>query len=473
MQQPFLHLERSAKAKPNSIAISSPAADMTYGELSDSAIRFARVFRDLGIKKGEVVGTALQPLLDLVVSEALFHEGTVGAQIPVGQPDLVSRTFDWLVVEKVQDRFPHSRQIVIDQSFLDKVSKVIAVASPNLYSSPQDLCRLSFSSGTTGEPKVIPVSVDCLEDRSVDRTKQWMPERPYLCMLGLSTGLTFMSFYWHIFAGETFVLSGSVEQVPAQLARHQISCLMGSPHQLGLLIELLEKSDEYFESVKTVMSAGSVLPDAIYDRYLNRLGVRIIATYASTEAGSVAIRDGRGSFEGYAGRLFEDVEVKILDDDNNELADEQIGRVAINRPRQPKHYLNDPETTAKSFIDGFFIPGDLGYLKGKELYLVGRASEIINAAGIKVDPARVESVAREFAGISDAAVFALTDSNHLERIALVFTSQKAIDASALADFLAIKLGESAPSRLARVAEINRNHMGKVNRRELAEVFSNL
>lgn len=471
MTQPFLHFERSAKANPKKIAVVSTDTSLSYAELFDTVIRFAKALRARGVQPGKYVGTRLSPILDLVVSEALFHESAVGAQIPVGHISLINSTFDLLVVDEFIAGFPVENQILIDQAFLDQVAQSVAVANPILYKNKHELCRLSFSSGTTGEPKVIPVSIDCLEDRSLDRTHQWMPQHPYLCLLGLSTGLTFMSFYWHMFAGETFVLTGTTKQLPQQIVEHKIACIMGSPHQLGDLIAELEKTSDAFESLQTVMSAGSVLPDAIYERFEKRLGVKVITTYASSEAGSVAKRDGKGSFEGYAGELFEDVEVKILGEDFQPVADEVIGAVAINRPRQPKYYLNDPETSVKTFINGFFLPGDLGYLKGNQLFIVGRSAEIINAAGVKVDPAVVDSVAREFFGISDAATFAITGENQLESIALVFVSENKIDAAEFSRYLAARLGESAPSKLLRVEGIPRNHMGKVNRSGLAELFN--
>jgi acyl-CoA synthetase (AMP-forming)/AMP-acid ligase II len=92
---------------------------------------------------------------------------------------------------------------------------------------------------------------------------------------------------------------------------------------------------------------------------------------------------------------------------------------------------------------------------------------------VKVDPARVEAVAREVAGISDAAAFGHTDANGLTRIALVFVSVEPTDVSALATHMQMRLDESAPSNYARVASIARNHMGKVNRQQIAAQFAPL
>ncbi|MFZ4504904.1 MAG: class I adenylate-forming enzyme family protein [Microbacteriaceae bacterium] len=473
MTQPFLHLERSAKEHPNRIAVSSIGAELTFAELLDSSVRFAKVLRERGVTKGDTVGTLLPSILDVVVSEALFHEACIGAQVPVGHIDVINKVFEWVVVASPIEGFPLERQVVVDDAFMSELAHVIAVPNPIPYNDDSALCRLSFSSGTTGEPKPIPVSIDCMEDRSIERTRQWMPEQPYLCLLGLSTGLTFMSFYFHVYAGETFILAGTGTEVLDQISRHRVKCLMGSPHQLGVMLNHALATDKTFESLTTVMSAGSVLPDAIVNGLHDRFGARVLATYASTEAGSVAIRDGVGALNSLAGTLLDDVDVIITDDKRNSLPEGEVGLVAIKRARQPQEYLNDPEATAHNFHDGYFYPGDLGYLRGRDLYIVGRVSEVFNAAGVKVDPARVEGVAREFSGITDAAVFGFTPPSGLQEICMFYMCDSALDTAGLAALMRTRLGESAPSKYVRVAEIARNHMGKVNRTKLAEQFADI
>lgn len=473
MINPFLHLEKSAKSHPERVAISTVDADLTFAELLDSSVRIAKLLRDRGVTRGDTVGTHLPPIMDLVISEALFHEACIGAQIPADHPELVADVFDWLIVDTAVAWFPPDRQIVVDDEFMANSSLVVAVPNPLKYESVHSLCRLSFTSGTTGVPKAIPVSIDCMEDRALDRTSQWMPSRPYLCLLGLSTGLTFMSFYFHVFAGETFILAGQGPEVLDQIDRHGVTCLMASPFQLGVLLEDARHDERGFDTVATVMSAGSVLPDAIVTGLAERFDATILATYASTEAGSVAIRHGVGSINGLAGTLLPDVDVKIVGENFETLEDGSIGLVAIKRARQPQEYLDNSAATSEFFRDGYFLPGDLGYLDGRDLYLAGRASEVFNAAGVKVDPARVEAVAREFEGITDAAVFGFTPANGLQEICMFYTSRNPIDQASLATLMHRRLHETAPSKYVRVPSIARNHMGKVNRTQLAEQFASI
>jgi acyl-coenzyme A synthetase/AMP-(fatty) acid ligase len=473
---PFTYLSDAVARNPDGVAISTIGTDLTYTEVFDSAVRIARVLREMGVRPGDVVGVAAQPIIDLVVAEALFHEACVGAEVPPGMANLGDDVFDWLIVVELRDDFAPDRQILLDTEFVARVAQTPPTLDPISYPGEDSACRLNFSSGTTGVSKAIPVSVRCLEDRSIDRRLQWMLDEPYLCLLGLSTGLTFMTFIAQVKAADTFILAttGTTagEDALTQVRRFGVRCIMGSPHQLGTLLSAAQRSTDSLDSVTTIMSAGSVMPDFIVEQLQRRFtNARFVSTYASSEAGSVALRDGIGSSDGFAGTLLDDVEVIIVDDNGNPVPDGETGNIAIKRAHQPQEYLNDPVTTALTFRDGYFFPGDTGYLRGRELYLSGRSSELINAAGVKADPARIESVVFGFGGITDAAVFPLETNEGLIKIALVFVADADPDVTALLAYLRDQLGESSPSHVARVPHISRNHMGKVNRSQLAQTFT--
>lgn len=161
--------------------------------------------------------------------------------------------------------------------------------------------------------------------------------------------------------------------------------------------------------------------------------------------------------------------MRVLDDRGNVVPDGVVGHIAVKRARQPQHYLDDDR--GQTFIDGYFMTGDTGHLRGDQLYLAGRVSEIINAAGIKVDPARVEAAAYDFPGVQDAAVCGYTDATGLETIALVFVSETPVVIDDLVALMRSRLGESAPRHVARVEKIPRTDSGKVMRDEVARLFT--
>ncbi len=468
---PFVHLVASATRNPSGVAISTVDVDMTFAELHDTALRFAALLRERGVMPGQVVGVRAPALVELSLAFAIFHEAAVGTNVPRGYLEAGGTAIEWVVALTPLETFPADRQIILDAATMERVATLSLGNDMMLYPSDEAVCRLPFSSGTTGRPKPVPLTIDTLVDRCIDRREQWMPAQPYFCHLGLSTGLTFMTFYAHVILGETYISPGEGAQVLEQLRRHNVACLIASPHQLSVLLTSARASTATFPSLTTIMSAGAALPDFLGQQLVKRLDAELVVTYASTEAGSTAIRLGADSTGGSAGTVIDGVELAAFDDAGERLPDGTQGLIGVRRARQPQAYLNEPDATSLAFRNGFFFSGDLGRVEGDQLYLAGRQSEIINAAGIKVDPARVEAAAYEWDGVREAAAFGFFDSRGLEVIALVFVSDESVTVNDLMSHLRSRLGESTPTRVARVDDIPRNHMGKVNRDDLARLFS--
>jgi len=469
--QPFDVLAASALATPEGLAVSSPDVDMTYAELLDTSLRFAALLRERGVRPGDVVGVRAPAVVELALSFAIFHEAAVGTNVPTGYLEAGGSVIHWVVTLAPLDSFPVARQIVLDDPTMKRVATLTLGDDVLPYPSDQAVCRLPFSSGTTGRPKPVPLTIDTLVDRCIDRRSQWMPAQPYFCNLGLSTGLTFMTFYAHVIQGGTYIAPGEGAQVLEQLNTHNVACLIASPHQLSVLLTSARASNAEFPNLRTIMSAGAALPEFLGEQLMRRFDADLVVTYASTEAGSTAIRLGADSTDGCAGTVIDGVEVAAFDEVGRRLPDGEQGLIGVKRARQPQAYLGEPESTARSFRGGFFFSGDLGRVEGNQLFLAGRQSEIINAAGIKVDPTRVEAAAYSWDGVREAAAFGFFDSRGLEVIALVFVSDASVAVNDLMTHLRSLLGESTPTRVARVDAIPRNHMGKVNRDELARLFT--
>lgn len=470
---PFELLQTAAEEVPHKLAISSPDGELTYAELFESSVRLAHVLRDRGVAPGQLVAIRTPALIDVALSQALFHEAAVGAHLPVGFEPELSHRFDWVLTTELLDGVEAQKQILVDGGFFEESTHVSSMASPREYESPDSLCRVSFSSGTTGIPKAIGWSIDCLFDRAVDRMTQWMPASPYLCMLGLSTGLAFMSCIAAFHMKETFLLPATGEGIANQIEKMEVKAIMGSPKQLSELLSVAIKHKPSFTAVNHVMSAGSALSDFLAEQLAHACDAVVTSTYASSEAGSIAMRTGTGTSEGYAGRVFSEVEVRIIDEKGNELEQGEIGLIGVRRARQPQDYLFTIQEADESFKEGFFYSGDTGYVIDRDLFLFGRVTEIINASGTKIDPARYESVILGYPGIVEAAVFGLEDTRGVETIGLVFVSETPLDVSQLRMWLREKFGDALPASIARVSHLERSPMGKFNRERLREQFGGI
>ena len=470
ISQPFNVLVDAAANHAGALAVSSPGGDMTFAELLDGSRRIAGVLREAGVRPGEVVAFRVPQLLDAVLTFACFHEAAIGTVLPAGFEESGSRIIDWVVSTAPVSGFTSDRQIILDQATMERISRQDLSNEPREYPALTSVCHIVFSSGTTGNPKPIPISIETLNDRCVDRREQWMLARPYFCQLGFSTMMGFQTFMASVVMGDTFITPRLGKDAIDAIARFGIVCSVASPHQWGTFLPAAVKSGFSGGTLTTIVAVGAILPDFLADQLARRFGAEIAVMYAASECGSIALRHGTDSSDGFTGELVPGAEVIIFGADGVEAPEGEIGEIGVLRQRQPHAYFGE-QTSPQAWRDGYFFPGDSGFLRGNQLYLTGRTGDLINAAGAKIDPARVDALALEFPGVTDAAVFGFVDTRGLTTVALVFTADEAIDVDAFSKFLVSRLGDSSPRRMARVAEIPRTRTGKVNRENVAQLFT--
>lgn len=470
MKQPFEYLQLWANQTPDAIAISTVTNDTSYRSLHDSAVRFAHVFRELGIKPGDVVGIHTKAYVELVVTQALFHEAAVSCVLPAGYLANLDYPVDWVVTQKPISGFPEDKQIILGQYFLNRAARQSAEANPLDYPSDDALMRIVFSSGTTGRPKAVPITLDRMATRAFDLREQWLIGNPMMCLLGPASMLTFVVAFSQIAHGETYVSPGKASQVLKQVRHNTVAALIGSPHQLSDLSKVDETEVSAQSSLTTIGSIGAVLPESVAAALAEKYNARVISLYGSSEAGIVARRDGAPTPDGHAGTLLDGIEVRIVNAEGEICVEGESGLVGVKRHLLPEAYLGEPGVSAEAFREGFFYAGDRGHVIGRELYLAGRHDELINAAGTKVDPAKVETVALGFPPIKDAAAFGADIGDGLQVVGLAFVTSETINPEEFARFMSSQLGDAAPRHYVRVKKIPRTKdTGKVLRSELATI----
>jgi acyl-CoA synthetase (AMP-forming)/AMP-acid ligase II len=136
-----------------------------------------------------------------------------------------------------------------------------------------------------------------------------------------------------------------------------------------------------------------------------------------------------------------------------------------------KGYFRDH--SSKSFQDGWFFPGDLGYFtETGGLMLSGRDGERINRGGVKIDPVVLDQFLLDCPGVEDAAVFEDVGQADRPRLAAVVVASPGVLLEPLREAIQRKFGVArSPSLFTKVDAIPRNAMGKVSRQELQARFS--
>ncbi len=220
------------------------------------------------------------------------------------------------------------------------------------------------------------------------------------------------------------------------------------------------------------VASGRMEPDEM-DRLEAAFGIPVITGLASTETGALAQQGVppalriRGSVGPPVG-----CEIRVVDEHGRSVASGETGEIQVRGPQVFDGYIDDPELTARSFVDSWFRMGDVGRFDERgDLHLVGRLKELINRGGEKISPVEIDAALRSIPGIADAAAFGIPHSRLGEEVvaAIVREPDCALAKDQVIAQARAKLGvKRAPRRLWFVEALPRNAAGKLLRRSLPE-----
>ena len=171
-----------------------------------------------------------------------------------------------------------------------------------------------------------------------------------------------------------------------------------------------------------------------------------------------------------AGRIRRDIEIAILDENDQELGDEQIGEIALRGAVVMKGYWNLPEATVEAFKNNWYHTGDLGKRdRDGYYYLLDRKKEMIISGGANIYPREVEEVLLTHAGVLEVAVVGIPDRLWGESVVAIVRKRPGVEVSE-ADLLELCKDNLAGYKKPRVIrfeeDLPKNGYGKILKREL-------
>lgn len=262
--------------------------------------------------------------------------------------------------------------------------------------SDDDTAVILYTSGTTGQPKGAELRHRNMRDNAVCAAGAYgavaeLPDK-FLCALPL-----FHSFGQTAVQNGAFYSGGTVIMQPkfeaksaiALMIREKVTFFAGVPTMYwGLLGALTDGTpiSEIAANLRVAVSGGSALPVEIHRSFKERFGVTILEGYGLSETSPVASFSVLGEEPriGSIGKPVTGVEMKLIDDDWNDLPDdpETIGEIALKGHNVMKGYLGRPEATEKAIRDGWFRTGDLAKKDAEGyFYIVDRSKDLIIRGG--------------------------------------------------------------------------------------------
>jgi long-chain acyl-CoA synthetase len=175
------------------------------------------------------------------------------------------------------------------------------------------------------------------------------------------------------------------------------------------------------------MSGGSAMPGELMSKFEEAFDCKILEGYGLSETSPVASfnHPDKERKAGSIGTPIEGVEMKLVDDDGNEVDQGEVGEIAIKGHNVMKGYLNRPDATEEVMKDGWFHSGDMGKVDEDGYYfIVDRKKELIIRGGYNVYPREVEEVLYEHPAVQEAAVIGVEDEKMGEEVGAAVVLKK-------------------------------------------------
>ncbi len=478
-------LAASADRFPQRTAIETQESAVGYADLLHAVDGFGVQLRDAGISKGDRVMLLLPNSVEFAVATfavaklhgivVLVNTSSKSNELSFYLRDSGARK----VITTPQLRAEHGeliREIGATCMLIDNDGlKCASLTDQSDRSIFEGDAVYQYSSGSSAMPKrVVHTHAELdAETFGFTRTLKLTADDSILTAVPMSHSYGFGSCMLaaiRVAARLVVMTSFNRRQVLRALAEKRISMFAGVPLIYNVLANSPSIPDTRFPEMRFAFTGGAPLEKTTYDRFLNKFGVPIRSLYGTTETGCVTA--SLGSIEGdlwaSVGKTVLNAHVKIVDEAGKEVPAGQDGEVFIRSPGMAAGYRTLTEETERSFVDGYFRPGDLGRLDADgNLFVTGRTTLYINVGGNKVDPAEVEAVINSHPAVSECVVLGVASDSSNEVVKAAVVSNGDCRAGDIREWCRGRIADFKVPRIVEFRdEIPRNPMGKILRKYL-------
>ncbi len=259
-----------------------------------------------------------------------------------------------------------------------------------------------------------------------------------------------------------------------ELSRHAFSYVTGVNTLFATLLRTPGFSDLDFSSLKLTVGGGMAVQRAVAEKWQEVTGNVILQAYGLTETSPAAIINplNTTSFTGSIGLPIPSTDVRICDDDGNDVAPGEVGEICIRGPQVMEGYWRNEEETAKVMLPGgWFRSGDIGRIdENGFVFIEDRKKDMIIVSGFNVYPNEIEDVAVQMDGIVEAAAIGVPDEKSGEAVKLfVVRSDPSIREEDVVEFCRQQLtGYKVPRQIEFRDELPKTNVGKILRRALRD-----
>lgn len=438
------HIAAGRGAKP---AILCGDRTVTYQQLYENVNRVGNMLLGLGVRMEQRVATLLPDSPECVYT--FLGAMKIGAvSVPLNTM-LVAKDYKYLLNDC------RAHVLVVDPSLLNHVMEVrehldylehiivatpcpegplvlgelMAAASPNLEpanTSRDDAAFWLYSSGTTGGSKaavhlhhdmIYAADLYARDTIGLRESDVSFSSAKTFFAFGLGNGL-----YFPLRMGGTTVLLPDrplPEAIFKTIDRHQPTVFYSVPTSYARMLHLAEKTGRtQLGRVRMCVSAGEMLPAALYEKWLERFGVEIVDGIGSTEILHIYISNRPGQVRpGSTGKVVSGYEARIVDEDRNDVPVGQTGTLLVKGDSIAAGYWNQHELTKATFLGEWINTKDKFYQDEDGFYwYAGRTDDLIKVSGLMVWPSDVEAVLQHHPAVLESGVIGVPDEDGLTKV---------------------------------------------------------
>ncbi|MDX2042815.1 MAG: AMP-binding protein [Acidobacteriota bacterium] len=408
------------------------------------ACRFAETLRQHGVQAGD--GVVVMMLNSPAVTSAfvaIWKLGAViipvtpmwnarevryvledsGASFAITSPELAAR------MKEASADLPSFREVLCigessDATNVEPEIESAAEFAPLVERAPGDLAMLLYTSGTTGNPKGVMLSHDNMifvADALYERNASVGQIRS-LSVLPMSHvyGVLMMNLGYRMGNSSTIMKHFDAGKVLSLIESFKVQRLAFVPTMLTMLINHPDREKYDYSSLQTVGTGGAPLAESTRLEFERLFNCTVKQGYGLSEtAGALTTYYPDEAYRvGSVGRAMIGFEICAMDFSNNILPAGETGELCTRGRHVMLGYLNKPEATRDTIIDGWLHTGDIGHVDTDGyVFITDRKKELVIKGGENISPREIEEGLYSHPAIAEAAVFGIPDEIFGENLA--------------------------------------------------------
>ncbi|MEV6329303.1 o-succinylbenzoate--CoA ligase [Streptomyces sp. NPDC051909] len=475
---------RRARKTPHRTALIHQADALTYAELHERTTRLAHALRSAGVRRGDRV--AYLGRNHPAFLETLFAAGLLGAVFVPLNARLTGPEIAYQLQDSGSRTLLHSPElatVVAESGGARTVVEVGGAAYEELLAgasaapidepvSPDEICVIMYTSGTTGRPKgamlthgnVVWNAVNVLVDHDLAADETALVSAPLFHTGGLN-----MLTLPVLLKGGACVLVESFDPGDTLdlIERHGVTFMFGVPTMFDQVARHPRWATADLSSLRLLNCGGAPVPTALIATYQER-GLTFLQGYGMTEASPGALfldAEHAVAKAGSAGVPHFFTDVRVVRPDLTPAEVGETGEVLVRGPHVMNGYWGLPEESEAAFMDGWFRTGDAARVDADGyVTIVDRFKDMIISGGENVYPAEVEDALLAHPDVAECAVIGVPDAKWGEtaRAIVVARAGTAPDPAALLASLDGRLARyKIPKSLVLADALPRTASGKL------------